>query len=70
MRGDEVVATLGPGEHFGEIALIEHVPRTATVAARTPVRAFRLDRDGFDELVAGSFRRDRPDRAPGRDLEH
>jgi CRP-like cAMP-binding protein len=70
LRDDELVATLGPGDHFGEIALLEHVPRTATVAARTAVRAFRLDPAGFDAIVARSLRRDRPDRAPDRDLEH
>jgi CRP-like cAMP-binding protein/Zn-dependent protease len=64
------IATLGPGDHFGEIALLEHVPRTATVIARTPLRAFRLDADGFDEVVAESLRRDRPDRASDRDMEH
>jgi CRP-like cAMP-binding protein/Zn-dependent protease len=52
-----LVRTLGPGAHFGEIALLEKVPRTAGVVARTPVRAFRLDRDGFDGLMAGAFRR-------------
>jgi CRP-like cAMP-binding protein/Zn-dependent protease len=51
------VRTMGPGDHFGEIALLQDVPRTATVIARTPVRAFRLDREGFDRLVAGAFRR-------------
>jgi CRP-like cAMP-binding protein/Zn-dependent protease len=52
-----LVRTLGPGAHFGEIALLQKVPRTASVVARTPVRAFRLDRDGFDGLMAGAFRR-------------
>jgi CRP-like cAMP-binding protein/Zn-dependent protease len=67
---DEPINVLGPGDHFGEIALLEHVPRTATVVARTPLRAFRLDADGFDRVVAESLRRDRPDRAPDRDMEH
>jgi CRP-like cAMP-binding protein/Zn-dependent protease len=57
VRDGSVVNTLGPGAHFGEIALLMDVPRTATVVARTPVRAFRVDRDGFDRLIAHVFRR-------------
>ena len=41
MHGDEV-ATLGPGAHFGEIALIDRRPRTATVTARTDLRTYGL----------------------------
>jgi CRP-like cAMP-binding protein len=52
-----LVRTLGPGSHFGEIALLQEVPRTASVVARTPVRAFRLDEHGFDGLMAGAFRK-------------
>src|SRR5687768_8342725 len=51
-RGEEVsLGSLGPGDTFGEIALLEGGDRTATVRASGEVEALKLDRAIFGAVV-------------------
>jgi CRP/FNR family transcriptional regulator, cyclic AMP receptor protein len=44
-------AELGPGDFFGELALLDGGRRAATVVAATPMRAIRIQRSAFRRLL-------------------
>jgi MFS family permease len=54
LEGGHHVSTAGPGEYFGEIALIRDIPRTATVIARSDVELLSLEREDFLAAVTGN----------------
>jgi CRP-like cAMP-binding protein len=45
------LARLGPGDFFGEMALLDGGPRTATVVAETRVAAVKIPRPAFRQLL-------------------
>jgi len=53
-RNGRKVATLGPGAIVGELALLDHGPRTATVTADTDISVLVVDRRNFLEIVESS----------------
>ncbi len=50
VKGRTVNRTL-PGDHFGEISLLDGGPRTATVASETPMSMLVLDRVEFQKVL-------------------
>jgi CRP-like cAMP-binding protein len=49
--GDDFLATVGPGAPVGEMALMEHLPRSATVVAATPMHLIVFDVKHFRSLL-------------------
>jgi CRP-like cAMP-binding protein len=49
--GGKIVRTLGPGEHFGEVALIDSGPRSATIVASTDLRCRGMSAWEFKPFV-------------------
>ncbi len=45
------LAVLGPGEAFGEMALLEEAPRSAAAVVEQPSRILEIDEDAFEDLV-------------------
>ena len=55
-QGSYVLNTLGPGDAFGELALIDDFPRSATARVVTPGRLLILYKSDFDALMDGNSR--------------
>src|SRR6202171_4150219 len=51
---ERVLAFYGPGEFFGDMAVLTGEPRSATASASTNLRLLQLRKDDFDMLVATS----------------
>jgi putative ABC transport system ATP-binding protein len=54
IRADHEVARLGPGDFFGEVALISGEPRNATVVAQSAVDTYVLGKTDFETALATS----------------
>jgi serine/threonine protein phosphatase PrpC len=50
-RGEQVLTRLGAGEHFGEMALIRSVPRSATITAEGGAELIAIKRADFFEIL-------------------
>jgi CRP-like cAMP-binding protein len=50
-RAGNVIGQMGPGDFFGEIALIDHGPRSATVTASSPMRLLILGSAQFQDVL-------------------
>jgi len=53
--GEQEVAEVGPGEAFGEVGLLYHRPRSATVTCLEPCRLVRVPRKALEQAMRQSF---------------
>jgi CRP-like cAMP-binding protein len=49
--GEEALAVLGPGQLFGEMALLDDSPRSADAVVHERCRLLTIPKDGFDDLL-------------------
>jgi CRP-like cAMP-binding protein len=50
-RGGTTVASVGPGQYFGELSLLDEAPRNATVTAQTAMTLLQLRRREFAAVL-------------------
>ena len=50
-RNGRKVGSLGPGNFFGDLALLDRAPRNASVIAESPMELARIGQKSFDELL-------------------
>ncbi|NEQ45031.1 MAG: cyclic nucleotide-binding domain-containing protein [Leptolyngbya sp. SIOISBB] len=53
-KGPQLMAQLGTGEMFGEMALLTGEERSASVVASTPMKLYELDKSDFDGMLTRS----------------
>ncbi len=51
VKDGEAVATLGRNECFGEMAVLDHTVRSATIRVKEDVMLFRIGREDFQDLL-------------------
>ena len=51
-HGSRTLGTLGPGDHFGELAFLDHAPRSSTVTATSDMRLLVLGPRELDVIIA------------------
>lgn len=51
---NRLLKTLGPGDFFGEMALIHNAPRAATVTSKSALTTLELDKAAFDRVLHNS----------------
>ncbi|MBW3665803.1 MAG: cyclic nucleotide-binding domain-containing protein [Actinobacteria bacterium] len=50
-HGSQEIATVGPGDFLGEIGLLQHEDRTATVVARSRMKLLAIDEEDFQKFL-------------------
>lgn len=51
---EKILATLGPGEFFGEMAIISNKPRNATASVAESARLLVIDPKTFESMIRGN----------------